>query len=80
MSRDQEADDIQQLFDHNREWAAQMEQDDPGFFGRLAKQQEPDFLWIGCSDSRVPPTRSPGSCQAKCSFIAMSPILSCKPI
>ena len=38
MSRDQEADDIQQLLDHNREWAAQMEQDDPGVFGRLAKQ------------------------------------------
>ncbi len=60
MSRDQEADDIQQLFDHNREWAAQMEQDDPGFFGRLAKQQEPDFLWIGCSDSRVPANQITG--------------------
>jgi len=60
MSRDQEADDIQQLLDHNREWAAQMEQDDPGFFGRLAKQQEPDFLWIGCSDSRVPANQITG--------------------
>ena len=60
MSRDQEADDIQQLFDHNREWAAQMEQDDPGFFGRLAKQQKPDFLWIGCSDSRVPANQITG--------------------
>ena len=60
MSRDQEADDIQQLFDHNREWAAQMEQDDPGFFARLAKQQEPDFLWIGCSDSRVPANQITG--------------------
>ncbi len=60
MSRDQEADDIQELFDHNREWAAQMEQDDPGFFCRLAKQQEPDFLWIGCSDSRVPANQITG--------------------
>ncbi len=60
MSRDQEADDIQQLFDHNREWAAQIERDDPGFFGRLAKQQEPDFLWIGCSDSRVPANQITG--------------------
>ncbi len=60
MFRDQEADDIQQLFDHNREWAAQMEQDDPGFFGRLAKQQKPDFLWIGCSDSRVPANQITG--------------------
>ncbi len=60
MSRNQEADDIQELFDHNREWAAQMEQDDPGFFGRLAKQQKPDFLWIGCSDSRVPANQITG--------------------
>ena len=60
MSRDQEADDIQDLFDHNREWAAQIERDDPGFFGRLAKQQEPDFLWIGCSDSRVPANQITG--------------------
>ncbi len=60
MSRNQEADDIQELFDHNREWAAQMEQDDPGFFARLAKQQKPDFLWIGCSDSRVPANQITG--------------------
>ena len=60
MSRDQEADDIQDLFDHNREWAAQIERDDPGFFVRLAKQQEPDFLWIGCSDSRVPANQITG--------------------
>ncbi len=60
MSRDQEADDIQELFAHNREWAAQIERDDPGFFGRLAKQQEPDFLWIGCSDSRVPANQITG--------------------
>ncbi len=60
MSRNNEADDIQQLFDHNREWAAQMERDDPGFFARLAKQQEPDFLWIGCSDSRVPANQITG--------------------
>jgi len=60
MSRNNEADDIQQLFDHNREWAAQMEQDAPGFFARLAKQQKPDFLWIGCSDSRVPANQITG--------------------
>ena len=60
MSRNKEADDIQELFDHNREWAAQMERDDPGFFGRLARQQQPDFLWIGCSDSRVPANQITG--------------------
>ena len=51
---------IQGLLDHNREWAAQIEQDDPGFFGRLAKQQAPEFLWIGCSDSRVPANQITG--------------------
>ena len=60
MSQNDEIDDIQELFDHNREWAAQMERDDPGFFARLAKQQEPDFLWIGCSDSRVPANQITG--------------------
>ena len=60
MSQNDESDDIQELFDHNREWAAQMERDDPGFFARLAKQQEPDFLWIGCSDSRVPANQITG--------------------
>ncbi len=53
-------DEIQELFDHNREWAAQIEKDDPGFFGRLAKQQEPEYLWIGCSDSRVPANQITG--------------------
>ncbi|MBI3785625.1 MAG: carbonate dehydratase [Deltaproteobacteria bacterium] len=43
-----------QLFDNNRRWAARMKQADPEFFAKLVKQQAPDFLWIGCSDSRVP--------------------------
>ena len=53
-------DEIQSLFDHNREWAAQIEKDDPGFFARLAEQQAPDYLWIGCSDSRVPANQITG--------------------
>jgi carbonic anhydrase len=53
-------DDIQGLFDHNRAWAAQIEKDDPGFFSRLAKQQAPKYLWIGCSDSRVPANQITG--------------------
>lgn len=52
--------DIQRLFDNNREWATQQERDDPGFFSRHAKKQAPDFLWIGCSDSRVPASRVAG--------------------
>lgn len=45
---------LQHLFDHNREWAARMERQRPGFFGQLARLQSPKYLWIGCSDSRVP--------------------------
>ena len=44
----------QQLIANNRRWAAGIVADDPNFFQRLAKQQEPDYLWIGCADSRVP--------------------------
>jgi carbonic anhydrase len=42
------------LFQQNREWAASMVAQDPGFFKTLAAQQSPEYLWIGCSDSRVP--------------------------
>jgi carbonic anhydrase len=42
------------LFDNNRAWAARVTAGDPQFFARLAAQQAPKYLWIGCSDSRVP--------------------------
>jgi carbonic anhydrase len=42
------------LFANNRSWAADMTRQDPEFFRRLADQQTPQYLWIGCSDSRVP--------------------------
>lgn len=42
------------LFDYNRAWSRQMQQIDGGFFGKLAQLQSPEYLWIGCSDSRVP--------------------------
>ena len=42
------------LFDNNRAWAARVTADDPEFFARLVAQQAPRYLWIGCSDSRVP--------------------------
>lgn len=45
---------LQHLIDNNRVWAARMEQARPGFFSQLAQQQNPKYLWIGCSDSRVP--------------------------
>ena len=46
--------DIRQLFEQNRSWATEMEDREPGFFATLAQQQSPEYLWIGCSDSRVP--------------------------
>jgi len=42
------------LFANNRAWAKQTRRRDPGFFKKLSKQQTPKYLWIGCSDSRVP--------------------------
>ncbi|MCB1763124.1 MAG: carbonate dehydratase [Gammaproteobacteria bacterium] len=42
------------LFDYNRAWSRQMQEVDPGFFEKLASLQTPEYLWIGCSDSRVP--------------------------
>ena len=42
------------LLDNNRKWAAQRVKNDPQFFPRLAGQQAPSYLWVGCSDSRVP--------------------------
>lgn len=45
------------LLRNNAEWSAQKAQDDPGFFQRLASVQNPQVLWIGCSDSRVPADR-----------------------
>ncbi len=46
--------DLQELLTNNRRWAAATEARDPGFFARLAKQQNPRYMWIGCADSRVP--------------------------
>lgn len=45
---------LKHLFDRNQAWAKAVERDNPGFFSGLAKQQRPQYLWIGCSDSRVP--------------------------
>ncbi len=51
---------IEELFVHNRAWAAQMEHDRPGFFTGLMAQQKPRYMWIGCSDSRVPANQITG--------------------
>lgn len=46
--------ELQKLFDNNKRWADESRRLDPTFFERLATQQTPKYLWIGCSDSRVP--------------------------
>ncbi len=51
---------LHHLIDNNRAWAAQMERERPGFFEKLSHQQSPKYLWIGCSDSRVPANQITG--------------------
>lgn len=51
---------LPELFEQNRAWAASMVEKDPQFFERLAEQQSPKALWVGCSDSRVPANQITG--------------------
>jgi len=51
----------QELFDNNKKWVAQTNQENPEFFSNLANGQSPKFLWIGCSDSRVPANEITGT-------------------
>lgn len=52
--------EIEELIANNHAWSANISQEDPEFFERLAQAQKPRFLWIGCSDSRVPAERLTG--------------------
>jgi carbonic anhydrase len=45
---------LKHLFENNRKWAEKVRESDPEFFSKLSKQQKPEYLWVGCSDSRVP--------------------------
>lgn len=45
---------LKHLFDNNKAWAEAINEEDPSFFSQLSDQQNPEYLWIGCSDSRVP--------------------------
>jgi carbonic anhydrase len=51
---------LNHLFDNNLAWATSIKEKDPEFFRRLSKQQAPEYLWIGCSDSRVPANQITG--------------------
>jgi carbonic anhydrase len=53
-------DKLDHLLNNNKNWADSVNQNDPEFFGKLAAQQAPDYLWIGCSDSRVPANQIAG--------------------
>ncbi len=46
---------LKNLFDNNRTWAEKIRAQQPDFFAKLSRQQSPEYLWIGCSDSRLPP-------------------------
>ncbi len=52
--------DLQHLMEKNREWANRINAEDPGFFQSIAQVQNPEYLWIGCSDSRVPANQITG--------------------
>jgi carbonic anhydrase len=52
--------DLKNLLENNRAWAESLKAQDPEFFQTLAQQQSPTYLWIGCSDSRVPATQLAG--------------------
>jgi len=52
--------DLNRLLEQNRAWAENIKANDPDFFPTLAKQQSPQYLWIGCADSRVPATQLVG--------------------
>lgn len=52
--------DIKNLLKNNKEWAARVKKESPDFFDELSEQQSPKYLWIGCSDSRVPANQITG--------------------
>ncbi len=51
---------LRHLLQHNRDWAAQVAREKPGFFTNLSQQQAPRYMWVGCSDSRVPANQITG--------------------
>jgi carbonic anhydrase len=51
---------VEQLLENNRTWATAIQERDPEFFPRLSRQQSPEYLWIGCSDSRMPASQIVG--------------------
>ena len=65
---------VEYLIACNADWAAERVEQDPDYFKRLSGLQHPRYLWIGCSDSRVPATSSPVWSRVRSLFTATSPI------
>ena len=62
---------IQKLLDNNQAWAKKVAQEQPELFATLSKQQAPKYLWIGCSDSRVPANEIVTCCLESFLYIVM---------
>ena len=60
MNNSQNPHHLSSLFENNPAWVDSVTKDDPAYFQRLASQQSPEYLWIGCSDSRVPANQITG--------------------
>lgn len=71
---------LSDLLESNRDWSIRMTGQDASFFQRLVNQHAPEYLWIGCSDSRVPANEIVGLLPGSCSFTAMWPMSSSIPI
>src|SRR2546422_1435821 len=65
---------LPQLFDNNRAWAERIKLEDPAYFERLSHAQTPEYLWIGCADSRVPANEIVGLGPGELFGTATSPI------
>jgi carbonic anhydrase len=61
MKSKQQISSVEKLIENNKKWASDVIKEDPEYFSRLAEVQKPEFLWIGCSDSRVPADRVTGT-------------------
>lgn len=72
--------ELEILLRNNRDWADKVTREDPTFFERLSKLQTPEYLWIGCSDSRVPANQIMGLAPGEVFVHAISPMSWCTPI
>lgn len=65
---------LKHLFEKNVEWASKMKEVDPDFFSKISNQQTPEYLWIGCSDSRVPANQVIDLSPGQTLYTVISPI------